>query len=184
MAKTSFRNDYRKYYDEVMEYSIAVHRKFGYLHTLIYLVYGIGLVIIEGQKNVLACAMSFLVSGMSLVVFFVSYLRLIKNKRVIESFYNIFLVLFLAVVTLLYLCHPNHLTYTLVLCSIITTALTNTHQGHYLTIMSTAVIIDNILHFTLQDAGSIVDILGYVLNDIIIFVFIFNSCYFIIFFSS
>ena len=171
MAKTSFRNDYRKYYDEVMEYSIAVHRKFGYLHTLIYLLYGIGLVIIEGQNNILACAMSFLISGMSLTVFIVSYFRLIKNKRVVEAFYNIFLFLFLIAVTLLYFFHPSHLTYTLIICSIITTAMTNTHQGHYLTIMTAVVIIDNILNFYIHGIGTVVDILGYVLNDIIIFVF-------------
>ena len=171
MAKTSFRNDYRKYYDEVMEYAIAVFRKFGFHHMLIYLVYGIGLVIIEGRSNILACAMSFLISGMSLTVFIVSYFRLIKNKRVVEAFYNIFLFLFLIAVTLLYFFHPSHLTYTLIICSIITTAMTNTHQGHYLTIMTAVVIIDNILNFYIHGIGTVVDILGYVLNDIIIFVF-------------
>ena len=171
MAKTSFRNDYRKYYDEVMEYSIAVHRKFGYLHTLIYLLYGIGLVIIEGHNNILACVMSFLISGMSLAIFLVSYFRIIKNKKVVEACYNIFLLLFLIAVTLLYFFQPGHLTYTLIICSIITTAMTNTHQGHYLIIMSVVVIIDNVLHFSMQDVGNGIDIFRYVLNDIMIFVF-------------
>ena len=54
---------------------------------------------------------------------------------------------------------------------IITTAMTNTHQGHYLIIMSVVVIIDNVLHFSMQDVGNGIDIFRYVLNDIMIFVF-------------
>ena len=35
MAKTTFRNDYRKYYDEVIEYSINAHCKFSFHNAFI-----------------------------------------------------------------------------------------------------------------------------------------------------
>ena len=43
MAKTTFRNDYRKYYDEVIEYSINAHCKFSFHNACLFLLYGVSL---------------------------------------------------------------------------------------------------------------------------------------------
>lgn len=171
MAKTTFRNDYRKYYDEVIEYSINAHCKFSFHNACLFLVYGVYLGFIDLANSMSTCGICFGISIISIVVYAVSKSRIIKNRKAIAFFYNIYLFIFLLEITILYFVHPSHIAYTILICSIITTAMTNMHPIYYDLILLEVFFIDIAIHFCLQDAGDITDIVGYILNNILIYLF-------------
>ena len=171
MAKTTFRNDYRKYYDEVIEYSINAHCKFSFHNACLFLLYGVSLGFIDIANSLSTRAICFVISIISMMVYAVSKSRIIKNRKATACFYNIYLFVFLLEITILYFVHPSHIAYTILICSIITTAMTNMHPIYYDLILLVVFFIDIAIHFCLQDVGDIADIVGYILNNILVYSF-------------
>lgn len=171
MAKTTFRKDYRNYYDEVIEYTFNVYRKFALYYTILFLLFSLGVGLTDTENTILTCGMAAIISAVSFIVYLVSKGRILKRKKAITVFYNLYLFFFLMAITLLYFVHPSHMAYTILLCSIITSAMTTIHPMHYDFILLSVFIIDNIIHFTMQEVGDWVTISGYLINDILVLVF-------------
>ena len=91
MSKTTFVKDYKKYYDEVIEYSVAVHRKFASHNMFLFFIYGLGLYVIDIENKMLSCAMCFAISAISFVVFVISTRNILKRKRLCTVIYNTYL---------------------------------------------------------------------------------------------
>ena len=86
--KTTFIKKYKKYYDEVVEYSVAVHRKFASHNLFLFALYGLGLNIIDIENKILSCTMCFAISAISLTVFVISTRNILKRKRLCTFIYN------------------------------------------------------------------------------------------------
>ena len=171
MAKTTFRSDYRKYYDEVIEFSINTHCKFSFHNTCLFLFYGVGLGFIDIANSLSTRYVCFAISLVSMVVYWVSKRRIIKNRKATVIFYNIYLFFFLMAITILYFVHPSHMAYTILICSIITTTMTTMHPIYYDLILLAVFLIDNAIHFGFQDVGDLADIVGYLVNNTLIYAF-------------
>ena len=94
-----------------------------------------------------------------------------KNKRNVMIYSNIYLCVFLVLLTLVYFYHPSHVGYTILICTVITTAMTSMMPLHYIPIILGAVIFDLILFFLQGNLGDAINIVGYILNDFLVIIF-------------
>ena len=169
--KNRFARYYEEYYEDVVDYSIGVYQKFASHNTFMFLLYGIGLDIINVDMQKLVCGFCFCMSAMSLTVFFLMKYYFTKNKNKLIIFSNIYLIVFLILLSLVYFYHPSHTAYTILICTIITTAMTNMMPLQYVPIILSVSVFDLVLYFTQKPLGDVIEIVGYVLNDFLIIIF-------------
>ena len=67
--KNKFVRYYKKHYEDVVDYCISVHHKFGRHNTVLFLVYGLGLSLIELEYKMLVCGLCFAISAVSFVTY-------------------------------------------------------------------------------------------------------------------
>ena len=175
MAEQKRKNKYAKYYEEyyedVVDYSIAVYQKFAMHNTFMFFIYGLGLSIIEIEMQKFVCSLCFSMSAISLIIFFLTKYYFAKYKKNLIIFSNIYLILFLILLTLVYFYHPSHIAYTILICTVITTAMTNMMPLQYVPMILGVSIFDLFIYFALRPLGDAVEVVGYVLNDFLIIVF-------------
>ena len=94
-----------------------------------------------------------------------------KFKKNVILFSNGYLIALLFLLTIMYFYHPSHIAYTILLCTIITTAMTTMMPLHYVPIMSVIFIFDLSMFFLQKPLGDAIEVVGYVLNDILIMAF-------------
>lgn len=169
--KNTLRQDYKKYYSDVMDYLLGVHDKFSQHNTILFLLYGIGLSIIEIDLKKLVCCLCFGISGISVVNWLLSKFYLPKNRKWTTLIYNVYLVLFLVLLTLLYLYHPSHMAYTILICSLITTAMTNMTPFRYGSAIIGTSIFDTVLYFLVYPTNDLITIYGYIINNLLVIAF-------------
>lgn len=175
MAEQKRQNIYKKNYDEyyadVVDYSIAVYQKFALHNMSMFFLYGLGLSIIDIEMQNLVCGLCFSMSAISFVTYFFMRFYFSKNKRNVMIFSNIYLCVFLVLLTLVYFYHPSQVGYTILICTVITTAMTSMMPLHYIPIILGAVIFDLILFFLQGNLGDAINIVGYILNDFLVIIF-------------
>ena len=177
-SKNKYVRYYKEYYTDVVDYSIEVHQKFALHNTFMFLLYGLGLVAIEVELQKFVCGICFTMSAISLIMFFLMKYHFTKYKKNAIVFSNAYLIVFLVLLTLLYFYHPSHTAYTLLICTIITTAMTNMMPLQYVPIILSVSVFDLVLYFTQKPLGDVIEIVGYVLNDfIVVFVIGINVLY-------
>lgn len=169
--KSSFKKDYRKYYSDVLDYLLAVHGKFSLHNFNLFLLYGIGLSVIEIELKPLVCGFCFGISAVSMVNYLLAKFYLPQKRKLVTLVCNTYLVLFLLLLTLLYLYHPSHMAYTILICSFITTAMTNMTPGRYGVMVIATCIIDFVWYFMLHPTKDIVLIIGYIINNLLVVAF-------------
>lgn len=163
--------NYKEYYSDVVDYSIAVYQKFALHNTMMFLLYGLGLSIIHIEMQKLVCEICFSMSAISFATYFFMRFYFEKNKKYVIVYSNIYLCVFLTLLALLYFYHPSHVGYTILICTVITTAMTSMMPLHYVLIIFGLFVFDLILFFSQNTVGNIVDIVGYVLNDFLVVIF-------------
>lgn len=169
--KNKYVRNYKEYYADVVDYSIEVHQKFALHNTFMFFIYGLGLSIIEIEMQKLVSGLYFSMSVISLVTFFLMKYHFVKYKKNAIVFSNIYLSAFLILLTLAYFYHPSHTAYTLLICTIITTAMTNMMPLQYIPIMLGMCTFDLILYFMQRPLVDTIEVVGYILNDFLIVVF-------------
>lgn len=169
--KNPYTVKYKEYYTDVVDYSIEVHEKFALHNSFMFFIYGLGLSIINIEFQKLVCILCFTLSAISIVTFFLMKYHFSKYKKNVIVFSNGYLIIFLTLLTILYFYHPSHIAYTILLCSIITTAMTNMMPLHYMPIMMGFCVLDLSMNFLQRPLGDAVQIVGYILNDILIIAF-------------
>ena len=162
---------YEEYYSDVVDYSIEVYKKFALHNTMIFFLYGLGLSVIDIEMQKLVCGLCFGMAGISLVASFFMRYYFLKNKKHVITFSNVYLTIFLVLLTLMYFYHPSHVSYTILICTMITTAMTSMMPLHYDFIIGGVFVFDLVLFFTSNVSGNIIDIIGYILNDILVIIF-------------
>lgn len=169
--KNQYTKDYKNYYSDVVDYSIEVYKKFATHNMAMFFLYGLGLAVIETERKMLVCGLCFGMSFISIVTLLLMkyYFPIIKKRVIIYE--NIHMLLFLVLLTLLYYFHPSHIAYTILLCTIITTAMTNMMPPQYRIIILSVSVFDLIIYMTQQPLGNAVEIVGYVVNDCLIIAF-------------
>ena len=165
------RDDYKKYEKDIQDYSVAVHTKFGLHNAFLFFLYGLGLSVIEIEKQSLVCALCFSLSISSITVYSLSKVYFAKYRKWARIVYNIYLAIFLVLLTVLYFYHPSHIAYTVLICSIITTAMTNMITVDYGSILIGTCIFDMVLYFVCNPTKDPIVICGYILNDFLIIIF-------------
>ena len=169
--KNKYARYYEEYYTDVVEYSIEVHQKFALHNTFMFLMYGLGLSFIGIEMQKIVCGLYFCMSAISLVTFFLMKYHFVRYKKNAIIFSNVYLIVFLVLLTLAYFYHPSHTAYTLLICTVITTAMTNMMPMQYVPIMLGICVFDLCLYFMQRTSVNVVEVVGYVLNDFLIFVF-------------
>ena len=169
--KNRFARYYEEYYEDVVGYTIGVCQKFAQHNTFMFLLYGIGLDIINVDMEKLVCGLCFCMSAMSLTVSFLVKYYFTKYKKNLIVFSNIYLIVFLMLLSLVYFYHPSHIAYTILICTIITTAMTNMIPLQYVPLILSASVFDLVLYFTQKPLGDAIEVVGYVLNDFLIIIF-------------
>lgn len=162
---------YKKHYADVVDYSMSVHQKFGVHNAVLFLLYGLGLSVIEIELKTLVCGLCFVISGISLMLFLAMKIYFPKHKKYTIVFANGYLIAFLILLTLLYFYHPSHLAYTILICSLVITAMTNMMPQQYIPIILGACVFDLVMYFNLKPIGDVVQIASYLLNDFLIIMF-------------
>lgn len=170
-SRNKFVRYYEEYYTDVLEYSVKVHQKFALHNTFMFFIYGIGLNIIEIEKQKLVCFLYFSAALFSLITFFLMKYHFIKYNKNAILFSNVYLVIFLGLLTLAYYYHPSNTAHTLLLCTTITTAMTNMMPVHYIPIMLGISGLDMTLYFTQSSLENVIENVGYVLNDFLVIIF-------------
>lgn len=166
--KSGFKQDYKKYYSDVLDYLLSVNIKFSFHNFCLFLLYGLGLSIIDMEMKKLVCGICFTISSISFANFLLSRYFLPKNRKLITLIYNIYLVAFLVLLTFMYLYHPSNMAYTILICSFITTAMTNMSPYRYGIIMVGSCLLDFILYFLTYPSQDLVTIYGYIINNILL----------------
>lgn len=169
--KNKYRKYYEEYYEDVVDYSIAVYQKFALHNTIMFFIYGLGLNIIEIDMQKLVCGICFCMSVISLIAFFLTKYYFAKYKKNLIIFSNAYLIVFLILLSAVYFYHSSYVAYTILICTVITTAMTNMMPSQYLPIILIVNVIDLIMYFTQRPLGDAVEVVGYVLNDFLIIVF-------------
>lgn len=169
--KNKFVKYYEEYYSDVIEYSIEVHQKFAVHNTFMFFIYGLGLYIIEIKMQKLVCLLYFFASVISMLTFFLMKYHFVKYKKNAMIFANTYLISFLGLLTLAYYYHPSNTAHTLLLCTTITTAMTNMMPVHYIPIMLGISGLDMILYFTQSSLENVIENVSYVLNDFLVIIF-------------
>lgn len=162
---------YKEYYADVVDYSISVYQKFALHNMSMFFIYGLGLSIIDIEMQKLVCGLCFSMSAISFVTYFFMRFYFVKNKKNVMIYSNIYLCVFLLLLTLVYFYHPSSVGYTILICSMITTAMSCMMPLHYIPIITGCVVFDLILFFTQDNLGDIINIVGYVLNDFLVIIF-------------
>lgn len=170
-SKNRYIRDYEEYYTDVTEYSTEVYQKFAMHNTFMFFLYGLGLSIIEIEMKTFVCGLCFSMSAISLITFFLMKFYFSKYRKNVIIFSNTYLTVFLVLLTLMYFYHSSHIAYTILLCTVITTAMTNMMPLQYMVIMLGCCLLDMILYFTQRPLGDAIEVVGYVLNDFLIIVF-------------
>lgn len=175
MSEQKSRNKFIKYYEEyhteVVDYSIGVYQKFATHNIFLFFLYGLGLSVIEIEMKPIVCGICFLMSAISFITVVLVKYYFSKYKKWIITYENIYLLLFLVLLTLLYFYHPSHVAYTVLICTLITTAMTNIMPLQYIPMILSVCIFDMILYFAHRPGWDAVAIIGYVLNDFLVVIF-------------
>lgn len=169
--KNRFARKYDEFYEDVVNYSIEVYQKFAAHNTFMFFIYGLGLSIINIEYPKLVCGVCFVMSAISFVAFFLMKYHFSKIKNHVIIFSNGYMIVFLFLLTIMYFYHPSHIAYTILICTIITTAMTNMMPLHYAPIMFGMFFFDLSLYFTQAPLGDAVEVVGDVLNDVLIIAF-------------
>lgn len=169
--KNKYIRKYEEYYTDVVDYSIEVHQKFASHNTFMFFIYGLGLSIIDIDFPKLVCVLCFAMSGLSFATFFLMKYHFSKYKNNVIMFSNGYLIVFLLLLTIMYFYHPSNIANTILLCTIITTAMTSMMPLHYIPIMLGVFCLDLSMYFFLIPMGDVVEIVGHVLNDVLIIAF-------------
>lgn len=162
---------YKEYYADVVDYSISVYQKFALHNMTMFFLYGLGLGIINVDMEKLVCGLCFSMSAISFVTYFFMRFYFVKNKKNVMIYSNIYLCAFLLLLTLVYFYHPSSVGYTILICTMITTAMSCMMPLHYIPIIMGCVVLDLILFFTQDNLGDIINIVGYILNDFLVIIF-------------
>ena len=163
--------NYKEYYTDVVDYSIAVYQKFALHNTSIFLLYGLGLSIINIEMQKLVCGLCFGMALISYATFFLMRYYFFKYKKYVMVYSNIYLSVFLILLALMFFYHSSQVSYTILICTMITTAMTCMMPLHYIPIIFGAFVFDLVLFFSQNSWGSVIDIVGYVLNDFLVIIF-------------
>lgn len=169
--KTNYNKDFTKFKNEVLEYTCNVHQQFTKHNLFLLLLYGLGLGIINTENKVIVCGICYLISGISLVTYLLFKYYFLKNKKHVIFICNIYLFLFIGLLRLLYFWHPSQIANTLLVCSMVTTTLTNFFPKLYNCILITITIIHMLFHFFVLPYDNMGQVIAYLLNDILIIVF-------------
>ena len=188
--KNRFARYYEEYYEDVVDYTINVCKKFTFCNTFVFLIYGICLNIINVDMRETVCGICFCMSGMSMVVFLLMKYYLTRNKKNVIFFNNTYLLIFLGLLLLVFFYHPTNIANTIVICTMITTAMTNIVFGQYVPLIlsvsafelyllfkqriaggSIETAFDFFMYFSQRPQEEMIEIVGYVINDFLILVF-------------
>lgn len=169
--KSKCENYYKEYYSDVVDYTIAVYEKFSSHNFFIFFLYGLGLSIIDTEMKKLVCSLSFSMSAASLVARVIMRFYFKKNKKHTILFSNIYLLILLVLVGMLYFYHPSQVAYTIFICTTITTAMTSMIPVHYTPIILSALFVELFLFLGQETTGDIIEIVGYILNNFLILIF-------------
>lgn len=162
---------YEEYYADVVDYSIEVHKKFAAHNTLMFFLYGLGLSIIEIEMQKFVCCLCFFMSGISLITCLLMTFYFSKVKKYSIIFSNIYLIVFLIMLVLIYFYHPSHIANTIVICTMITSAMTNMMPLQYIPIVVGLSVFDLCIYFTQGTFVDVIESVGYALNDFLIIIF-------------
>ena len=169
--QNKYSRKYSDYYTDVVDYSIEVYQKFAMHNAFMFFLYGLGLNILEVDYKKLVCGCCFSMSVFSLVTYFLMKYFFAKFKKRVIVFANSYLCAFLSLLTIVYFYHQSEIAYTILICTIITTAMTSMMPLHYVPIMLGRCVLDFGLYFGLAPLGDAVEVVGYVLKDILIVLF-------------
>ena len=172
--KNKYLKKYREFYEDVVDYFIEVHQKFAIHNTFMFLLYGLGLNVIEIEMQSFVCGLCYCMSAISLTTFFLMKYYFSKYKKNAIIFSNIYMIIFLILLTLVYFYHPSHVAYTVLICTMITTAMTNMMPLQYIPIILGTCIFDLIIYFSQRPLGDVIEVVGYVLNDFLVVIFAFG----------
>lgn len=171
MHKNRYEKYYEEYYSDVVDYSIEVYKKFALHNTMIFLLYGLGLSVIEIEMQRLVCGLCFGMAGISFATFFFMRYYFLKNKKHVMVYSNVYLTVLLIMLILMYFYHASNVSYTILICTVITTAMTCMLPLHYIITICGVFAVELALFFAQNTGKNIVDIIGYILNDILVIVF-------------
>ena len=166
-----FARYYEKHYEEVVDYCISVHQKFGRHNVVLFLVYGLALCTLNIEHKMLICGLCFGISAVSLMIYLAMKFYFAKNKKNTILFANVYLIIFLLLVTLMYYFHQSQVAYTILLCSLVTTAMTNMMPQQYIPMIVGACVFDLGLYFKIGPVGNWIEIIAYILNNALIIMF-------------
>ncbi len=169
--RNRWMEDYKEFHEDVIEYTIAVYQKFAVHNIYLFLLYGLGLSVIEIEMKEFVCGIYFCMSAFSLITFFLMRYYFVKYKKNAIIFSNVYLMIFLVLLTVAYFYHSSHTAYTILICTLITTTMTSIMPLQYMPIMLGCFIFDCGLFFTQRPLGDAIEVVGYVLNNILILVF-------------
>lgn len=167
----SLKKDSKVFFDDVIDYTIIVHQKFTRHNVILFLLYGIGLGIIDIDYKVISCVLCYSISAISFFVNILSKKYLIKHKKHVVMICNSYLFIFLLLLRILYFFHASQISYTLLICSIVTTAMTNIFTGYYGAILLCISVIHMAMYFFLIHSKDVIESVGYILNDFLIIIF-------------
>ena len=169
--ENKYTRNYKEYYVDIVDYSVEVNQKFALHNTFMFFLYGLGLSIIDIEMQKLVCSFCFSISAISITTFLFMRFYFLKNRKYVIVYSNIYLIIFLALLTLVFFYHPSHVGYTILICTVITTAMTNMMPLHYVPIVLGMFVLDLVLFFVQSNLGNIIDVVGYILNDILVIIF-------------
>ena len=170
-SSNAFMKDSQVFFDDVIEYTVNVHHAFTRHNVVLFFLYGIGLGIIDIENKFISCILCYAVSAISLFVNLLSKGYLKKHRKSVIAVYNVYLFSFLLLLRILYFYHSSQISYTLLICSMVTTAMTNMLTKYYGAILLSISIIHMGMHFVLMPGGDAVEIIGNILNDFLIIIF-------------
>lgn len=169
--KNKYVRYYQEFYSDVVDYSIEVHQKFASHNAFMFFLYGLGLSVIEIDMKNFVCGLCFAMFGISLITFLLMKFHFSAHKKRAMLFSNLYLIVFLILLNLVYFYHPSQIAGTIVICTMITTAMTSIMPAQYITIILGIFVLDLCLYFFQMPLTDAVEVVGYVLNDILIVIF-------------
>lgn len=173
MIKTHLK-DYKKYRPEIIDYTLEVQRKFAKHNMIMFLFYGLYIEIISQfiwNTHEWAALFCFFVAGISLAAGILFKYCLPKHPDMVIIVANIYTFLLLKGLNSVYTVLPGIVSYILIVCSVVTTAMISIAPFQYRTIMVVTTISGLIEYFIVNAEASYIDILTRVTDDVLILTF-------------
>lgn len=173
MIKKHLR-DYRKYRPEIIEYTIEVQRKLSKHNAIMFCFYGIymhitGQLIWDVHES--ATMTSLFVAGVSLIDYVLFKYYLPKHPDMVITAANIYIFLILKGLNSVYNILPGVMSYVLIVCSVVTTAMINIAPFQYRAIMTVTTLSGLIEYFLMNPGAPFIDVLTRVTDDVLILAF-------------